>query len=416
MIGSDRTREGAARDGYPQGTHGPGVPENILLVHNAYKLAGGEDAVFEDESILLGGHGHRVSHFRMHNDQVEGMSSVKLAGKTLWNHEAYRRLRAKIQHERPGVVHFHNTFPLISPAAHHAAAAEGVPVVQTLHNYRLLCPNGLFFRDGRPCEDCLGKTLALPGIAHACYRESQPATAVTAGMLTAHRALGTWSRKVDAFVALTEFARRKFVEGGLPEEKIFTKPNFVSPDPGAGEGGGGYALFVGRLSREKGIETLLGAWDRLGDSVPLKIVGDGPLSGMVARAAEVNSSVEWLGRLAPAETRRLMQDAAMLVFPSEWYETFGRVAAESFAAGTPVVAAKIGAIEELVDHGRTGLHFRPGNAGDLARQVERLAKNPRALDRMRREARSEYEAQYTANRNYRLLADIYARAAARVAA
>lgn len=400
-----------------QGARVHGSPEKILLVHNAYMHAGGEDAVFEDEGALLEGHGHLVLRYQTNNDRISGMGPISLASKTVWNRGAYRGLRDLIRRQRPGVVHLHNTFPLISPAAHHAAAAEGVPVVQTLHNYRLLCPNGLFFRDGRPCEDCLGKALALPGVAHGCYRESRAATAATAGMVAAHRLLGTWSGGVDRFVALTAFARDKFIEGGLPAERISVKPNFVSPDPGVGDGRGGYALFVGRLSQEKGVGTLLKAWDQPGgDTVPLKIVGDGPFSGAVARAAEQNPLIEWVGRRSPGETRRLMQDAAMTVLPSEVYETFGRVAAESFAAGTPVVAAKIGAIEELVDHGRTGLHFKPGDAGDLAHQVQRLAADTSGeVARMRRAARSEYEEKYTAERNYRLLADIYAAAVGRAA-
>lgn len=390
------------------------IPEKVLVVHNGYLLPGGEDLVFEEETALLEEHGHSVLRLRMHNDQAASMNGARLAGKTLWNHAAYREVRALIRSQRPGIVHFHNTFPLISPSAHHAAAAEGVPVVQTLHNYRLLCPNGLFFRDGRPCEDCLGKTLPLPGVVHACYRDSRKASGVTAAMLAAHRIAGTWSSKVDAYIALTEFARRKFVEGGLPENRISVKPNFVSPDPGAGDGRGGYALFVGRLSREKGVGTLLEAWDRLGaGALPLKVVGDGPLAASVTAAVGKNPRVEWLGQRTPEDVRRLMKGAAMLVVPSEVYETFGRVAAEAFAAGTPVVAAKIGAVGELVRHGRNGVHFRSGDAADLARQIGRLTAGPDGLSGMRRGARREYEEKYTAERNYGLLARIYAAAVER---
>jgi glycosyltransferase involved in cell wall biosynthesis len=170
-------------------------------------------------------------------------------------------------------------------------------------------------------------------------------------MLTTHRALGTWTKMVDVYVALTEFAQDKFIEGGLPAEKIVVKPNFVADDPGPGGGSDGYALFVGRLSPEKGIETMLAAWDRLRMGVPLKIVGDGPLRDLVIRAAARQPSVEWLGYKTVAEVHALMKRAGVLVFPSEWYETFGRVAVEAFAAGTPVIAANIGAVGELVEHG-----------------------------------------------------------------
>src|SRR5205814_1104988 len=171
-----------------------------------------------------------------------------------------------IRAQRPRVAHFHNTFPLISPAAYYAARAEGVGVVQTLHNFRLLCPNALFFRDGKVCEDCLGRPVAWPGVVHGCYRGSRAASAATAVMTAAHRALGTWRTAVDVYVALTEFSRQKFIAGGLPAEKIAVKANFVYPDPGPGAGAGGYAVFVGRLSAEKGVETLLAAWRPLGGS------------------------------------------------------------------------------------------------------------------------------------------------------
>jgi glycosyltransferase involved in cell wall biosynthesis len=392
------------------------TPEKVLVVHNDYLRAGGEDLVFEEETALLEEHGHEVLRHRVHNEQAVKMNRVRLAGKTLWNRSAYRELRDLIRRERPGVVHFHNTFPLISPAGYHAAAAEGVAVVQTLHNYRLMCPNGLFFRDGSPCEDCTGKIVPWPGAVHGCYRGSRPASTVAATMLSVHRAFGTWTDMVDAYVALTDFARGKFVAAGLPEERILVKPNFVSPDPGAGAGSGGYTLFAGRLSPEKGIGTLLEAWELMGeDAMPLKIAGDGPLAATVRRAAEENPRVEWLGHRSVEGVRRLMKDAAMLILPSEWYETFGRVAVESFAAGTPVVVASTGAIAELVDHGRTGLHFRPGDAVDLARQVKSLKECPTELSLMRLDARAEFERRYTAARNYALLASIYVAAADRAA-
>jgi glycosyltransferase involved in cell wall biosynthesis len=208
----------------------------VLLLHNHYQQPGGEDQVFAAERDLLEAHGHRVLQYTTHNDQLADMGRAGLVKAAVWNGAVYRELRALIRKEKLQVAHFHNTFVLISPAAYYAAQAEGVPVIQTLHNYRLLCPNALFFREGRVCEDCLGKTFPWPGIAHACYRESRPASGTVAAMLTTHRALGTWKRAVDLYIALTGFAREKFIEGGLPSEKIVVKPNFVHPDPGAGEG------------------------------------------------------------------------------------------------------------------------------------------------------------------------------------
>ena len=379
----------------------------VLAVHNRYQRPGGEDQVFVDETALLETRNHRVLRYEVHNDQVKQANRLTLAKDTVWNTSAYRELGALIRRERPDVVHFHNTLPLVSPAGYYAARAEGVPVIQTLHNYRLLCPVALFFRDGRVCEDCMGKAIPWPGVVHRCYRGSRAASGVIATMLTVHRALRTWTEMVDVYVALTEFARNKFIEGGLPAGKIVVKPNFVAPDPGQGQGGGGYALFVGRLAPEKGTETILAAWDRLGTRIPLKIVGDGPLRDQVVEAATRQSNVEWLGHRPVEDVHALMGKADMLIFPSQWYETFGRVAAEAFAAGTPVIAANIGAVAELVEHGRTGLKFRPGDPEDLVTQLEWALSHSAELRRMREEVRAEFEAKYTAERNYRALMEIY---------
>jgi glycosyltransferase involved in cell wall biosynthesis len=385
----------------------------VLVVHNSYQQRGGEDFAVEREIELLRERGHQISTFFVSNDDITNMSRARLAADTLWSSSSKRSMKESLQSERPNVVHFQNTFPLISPAAYFAARSEGVPVVQTLHNYRLLCPNALFFRDGGACEDCLGKPVPWPGVLHSCYRGDRAASGVVAGMLTAHRFLKTWKEKVDVYIALTEFAQRKFVEGGIPAYKIAVKPNFVNPDPGPGEGKGGYALFVGRLSEEKGVETMIRAWELLGDRIPLKVVGDGSLAEKVSGAAERLSGVEWMGRTPGEQVSELMKDAAFLVFPSTWYEVFPLVIVEAFATGLPVIASDIGNMSSLIDHEHTGLHFRPGDGEDLAAQVERVLLHPEDLDRMRLEARAEFEARYTAERNYERLMEIYEMAAGR---
>lgn len=379
----------------------------VLVLHNHYQQPGGEDQVFAAESDLLQVRGHRVLQYTLHNDSVTGMSRPGLAGVTVWNRAAYREVRALIRRERPQVAHFHNTFPLISPAAYYAARAEGVPVIQTLHNYRLVCPNALFFREGRVCEDCSGKPVPWPGVVHACYRGSRSSSGVVAAMLTAHRALGTWTRTVDLYIALTEFARQKFVQGRLPAEKISVKPNFLYPDPGAGEGRGEYVLFVGRLSQEKGVGTLLAAWKQLRRKVRLKIVGDGPLAPALAEAAERAPEVEYLGRQPKNQVLALMKDAQALIFPSEWYEGFPMVIAEAYAVGLPVIASNLGSMSSLIDSGRTGLHFHPNDPRDLASRVEWAFGHRQELRRMRGQARAEFESKYTAERNYQMLMEIY---------
>lgn len=379
----------------------------VLAVHNYYQQPGGEEQIFNTEATLLQSYGHEVLRYTLNNEQITGMNSLALAKNTLWNSSVYQELRSLIRQEKPQVAHFHNTFPLISPAAYYAARDEGVAVVQTLHNYRLLCPNALFFREGRVCEDCLGKPLPLPGVIHGCYRDSRSASAMVAATVSFHSLLGTWTKAVDVFIAYSRFAMDKFIEGGLPAEKFAFKTNFLHPAPEPGEGKGGYALFVGRLSVEKGLGVMLEAWRQLGGKIPLKILGDGPMSSLVTSAMQEMPEIEWLGRRPLEEVYEVVGNAAFLVFPSEWYETFGRVAIEAFARGTPVVASKIGAITELVDHKRTGLHFRPSDPADLAIQIEWLLSHPQELSQMRQEVRAEFEAKYTADDNYNRLMEIY---------
>ena len=223
-------------------------------------------------------------------------SRVRLALKTVWSSESYHILRRRLRERPYDLIHVQNFFPLISPAIYYAAQAEGVRVVQSLRNYRLLCPNAALFRDGRLCEDCVGRSVPWPGVVHKCYRGSRGATASVAAMLAVHRQLRTWQRMVDVYVALTGFARDKLIEGGLPADKIMVKPNFVAGDPAPGDGAGGYALFVGRLSPEKGLGTVLEAWQRLRGALPLKIVGEGPLAASVEEAAaQGRASSAWAG-------------------------------------------------------------------------------------------------------------------------
>jgi glycosyltransferase involved in cell wall biosynthesis len=386
--------------------------KRILLVHNFYQQPGGEDLVVADEARLLASRGHQVVQYTVHNDQVNSVSKLALGQRTIWSQPSYRAVRAVIATHRPEVVHVHNTLPLLSPSIYYAASAEGVPVVQTLHNYRLMCPAAVCFRDGRVCTECVEKPVALAAIRHACYRGSRSASAAIVTMLSLHRMLGTWQHKTSVYIALTAFARRMFIEAGLAAEKLVVKPNFVDPDPGMGSGSGGYALFVGRLSPEKGIGTLLRAWRSVGERLPLLIVGDGPMGADVAAAAREIPGVTWLGRRAPTDVAALLREATCLVFPSEWYETFGRVIVEAFAAGTPVVAAGHGAAAELVADGVTGVHFRPGDAADLAAKVIHLDSDPARRGVMRAAARSDFENRFTAAVNYESLMAIYQRAIA----
>lgn len=379
----------------------------ILLVHNRYLQAGGEDTVFEMEKILLEHMGHNVTTFIEDNARLTEISLAKSVIETIWSRESQIKLNQLIKEFRPDVVHFHNTFLRISPAAYYTVKEIGLPVVQTLHNYRLICPGSLLMRDGQVCEKCLKKVIPWPGVVYGCWRGSKLQTSVVVAMITFHRLLETWKRKVDVYIALTEFARQKFIEGGLPEEKIMVKPNFVHPDPGLGQHTGNYALFVGRLSEEKGLKTLLFAWEKIKD-IPLKIVGDGPLRMEIEKKIEKTGlKVELLGRCSRNEVLQLMKEAKVFVFPSECYEGFPMTIAEAFATGLSVIASRLGVMAEIVEDGRTGLLFEPGNPEDLAEKVAWAWAHPERMDQMGRESRKEYEAKYTAERNYKMLMEIY---------
>ena len=383
----------------------------VLFVHNYYQHTGGEDVVVARERDLLTAHGHEVRLYSKSNKAINGTwDKIRVAWSMPYSGSSRRSVATEINAFRPDLVHVHNFFPLLTPSIYDACCAASVPVIQSLHNYRLLCLNGALYRDEHICEDCLGKAVPWPGVLHACYRRDRRASGAVAAMLTLHRLLRTWVEKVDMYIALTEFAREKFIQGGLPAGKIAVKPNFACPDPGCGDGRGGYALFVGRLAPDKGVRTMLACWDRLGGKVPLKIVGSGPLVDQVLAATESVRGVEWLGWQPLERVLALMKGARFLVLPSTWYESFPVVIAEAFAAGLPVIASNVGSLSSLIAHGCTGLHFRQGDPVDLAAQVWWLWNHPRARDEMAHKARLEFECKYTPERNYGRLMEIYTRA------
>ena len=383
----------------------------ILLVHNEYRQPGGEEVVFEQERQVLEAAGHQVVTYRRSNHEVSGDSlagQLSLASKVVWAADSRREFAALLRREKPQIVHIHNTFVVISPSIYSACREVGVPVVQTLHNYRLLCPAANFFRQDRICEECVEHSL-WRGVLHGCYRNSRAATSAVALMLAVHRWRRTWSWGVDRFVALSEFSRGKFIEAGIPAEKIALKPNFVFADPGCRARSGAYALFVGRLYPEKRVATLLEAWHRLQVGIPLCIVGGGPQRAALeahARQAEIVDA-RFLGPLPRDETMALIKRAWCLIFTSEWYENFPVTIIEAFACGVPVICSRLGAMQEMVADGRTGLHFNPGDAEDLARRVGWAWTHPEEMAAMGRAARTEYEAKYAADRNYQMLMEIY---------
>lgn len=365
------------------------------------------------ERALLLSRGHRIAEYVRGNDEItryRWWQKATLPARTVWAWDSYDGIRRLLKRSKWCVAHFHNTFPLVSPAAYYACRELGVPVVQSLDNSRLFCPGATCLRRSRACQDCLHKNIPWPGVLHACYRQSRIQSGVVAAMLVLHRCLRSWQRSVDCYLVATEFYRRKFVEAGLPAEKLVVRPLFVS-DHGVSKDLGSYALYVGRLATEKGVDTLLDAWTGL-RHIPLMVRGDGPLSRKVHRhASESGGSIQILPRLERDKLVGLMQGARFLVWPSEgYYETFGYVAAEAFSCGVPVLASRTGVMEEMVEDERTGLHFTPGDAGDLAAKVEWAWTHPEEMAAMGRAARAEYEAKYTPERNYSALMEAYQRA------
>ena len=379
----------------------------ILLVHNRYIQRGGEDAVYDAEASLLRERGHQVTEFIRDNRDIDPHAKLALAANTVWSRQSRRDLLETIDRNDPDVMHVHNTLPIISPSAYFAATKLGVPVIQTLHNYRPLCLPGVMSRNGKVCEDCRKSRFYGPGIRHGCYRNDRLASATLAAAFTYHRLIGTWTNRVDRFIALTEFARRKFIEGGLPAGRISVKPNFVfegkHDQKHTVDRNRNGALFVGRLSREKGVLTLIEAFRGL--SVHLKIIGDGPLMGTLRNGAPTNT--QFVGEKISEDVLRAMDNASYLVMPSESYEGFALVLVEAFSRGLPVIASRLGAMTEIVENGVTGIHFNPNDATDLTAKIEWAEAHPEEMLRMGANARREYEQKYTPEANYLQLLTIY---------
>lgn len=382
----------------------------ILNIHTKYLHRGGEDEVQEAEEHLLRSKGHEIRSLIYDNAGIRGFGVALTGLSSPWSQTAYRGVAEEIASCRPDIVNIHNFFPLATPAVHYAAARAGVPVVQTLHNFRALCPNGMLFRDGSPCEKCIGRTVPWPGIVHACYRESYPASAAVAAMISVQNLRKTWDKQVTLFFAPTEFARQKFIQGGFPQDRLIVKPNFVPSELGPGPGDGDFVLYAGRLSKEKGIPVLLNAWHKAKPRGRLLVAGDGPLAPVVEEYSRRDNSIEYLGRLTLAETYRYMGHARAVAFPSLWYEGMPRVIIESFSRGTPVIANRCGSMAEMIRHQETGWLVESGDCVGLADVLSSVFTDQFASARIRSAARAEFERNYTADRQYELLMDAYQQA------
>ena len=355
---------------------------------------------------MLRSRGEEVHDYTLDNAEIKSENLITVGLRSVWNTKEADRVKDLIRSTKPDLMKVDNFFPLLSPSIFEAAKSMGVPTALSVRNYRLICPSANLFRDGHVCTTCVGNKVALAAIQHRCYRQSYlQSAAVVASNAYAHLR-GIWTKSVDRYIAVSSFVKQQLVEGGFPEEKIIVKPNFIS-DSGIGDGSGGYGLYVGRLTEEKGVHSLLNAWKDVPLSVSLKVIGDGPLESVVRQAAEADPRIEYVGRKSLTEVCEYLGKAAFLIFPSQWYEPFGRTIVEAYCKGTPVIAALTPPMKVMVDDGVTGLLYKSADSKSLASAVSILMADSERLNLMRVQARARYLASYTEDQNYRQLIDIF---------
>jgi len=384
-----------------------------LFVHNRYLIRGGEDNVVDEEIKLLKQNGHDVKLYEIDNLKIDSISKkIQTGFEITYSNNAKKSLTEELKHFQPDIVHVHNFFPLLTPAIYDACIESNIPVIQTLHNFRLICPGALLLRDGNICERCITGS-AYNAVIHKCYRSSRLQSLAVARMVSYHRKNNTWANKVTRFIALTEFSKSKFVEAGFPSSQITVKPNFVnrSVDLEINSKGADtnnitndqpYALYVGRLSKEKGINTLLDAWQHI--DLGLNIAGDNMLEDTLPAT---NTNVHFLGEIDNSQVHTQMKNAQFLVMPSICYENLPMVIIEAYSCGLPVIASNLGAMKEIVKNNESGLLFEAGNSKDLARKVNWMIENPEKCKEMGANAKRIFLDQYTAKINYELLTNIY---------
>jgi len=381
----------------------------ILFAHNRYLNRGGEDESRDQEMFMLRSKGHEVLEYEVDNKDLPRTNYLQAGFQSIWNMEQHQRLTQFMQDTKPQILKVDNYFPILSPSIFSAAKRLGISTVLSVRNYRLICPGASLFRDGHVCTDCVGSRLALSAIRHRCYRGSYLQTAAAAlGNGFAHLR-GTWEQSVDRYIAVSQFVRRELIRGGFPGDRISVKANSIE-DTGVGNGAGKYALFVGRLIPEKGVQCLLEAWQQVGATLPLKIVGEGSLEGLVVAATQTNPGIEYLGRQPISQVCELLGQATVLVFPSEWFEPFGRSIVEAYSKGTPVVGADTEPMRDMIESGETGLFFKPGDSDHLARTILSLVRDEGQLSHMRKQARRKYLSSYSAEETYAQMMTIFGHA------
>lgn len=378
----------------------------VLLIHNYYQKIGGEDIAYEQEKELLLSQGHTVECFTRHNNNIGDYSSIKSGLNTIWNFQDQKVIEMKVKVFQPEIVHIHNTFPIISPSVYFAVSKLKVPVIQTIHNFRFFCINGLFFRDDHTCEECTHCFFPFPAIKYQCYRDNRLASVSASSMLFFHNVIRTWKNKIDGIITLSNFSKQKFIDFGFEEKKIYIKKNFLSQEYKPTMDKDTYGMYAGRITRDKGVLLLLEALNKLANKIPFLIVGEGDTELML-RVEKTQSHIKFLGFKERKNVLNLIRKSAFLVYPSQLYETNPLTIIESLAMGTPVIACDNGSMSEMVDDGKTGLLFKLGSSNDLSEKISWMISHPDERKKMSINARLTYEKQYNEEINYNTLMNIY---------
>jgi glycosyltransferase involved in cell wall biosynthesis len=376
----------------------------VLLIHNKYQQRGGEDAVFENETELLRKHGNIVETIIYNNNDIAHLSKVELAIKLFYNKDSYSELNAIFKKFEPEIIHVHNFFPLASPSIFFAAKKNKIPIVVTFHNFRLICSNGILFKDNNTCEKCVNSVFPLSGIVNKCYRNSIIQTSLLTSMTAFHKLIKTWNKKIDGYICLTEFSKNKLVNSSLKldENKAYIKPNFSFEERIEVNKRENFYLFVGRLSEEKGIKTLLELGKK--SEIKLKIAGTGEMQEEVLAACKEFTNIEFLGQRNKEELNKLYSKCKALIFPSTWYEGFPMTIVEALSNGTPVICSEIGGLPEIIIHNYNGLLFEPNNTDSLLSSILDFEENK--ID-FYANARKSYDDNFSSEKNYHALMSIY---------
>ena len=381
----------------------------ILLVHNKYKHSGGEDAMFEAEKGILEGQGHAVRILFFDNKEINSIGKIaKLSYELIYNVRSKKIIDNAIADFKPDVIHIHNLFYVASPSVLFAAHKNGIPVVLTLHNYRLICSGALLMRDSRPCELCVNKIFPMAGVLYGCHQDSKIKTAQLTLTTGIHKLFKTWNNKVAVYVASTEFARQKFINSSLrlrPEQIVVKSNSIEDVGPSDFDVREDYFLFIGRLSKEKGVDVLLKAFE--GKKNIIEIIGDGPLKGLVERTSSVSPNIKYLGYIDRQSMISKLKKCRALIVPSVCYESLPTTILEAFSTGTPVIISDIGNLNEIVTDKYNGVHFKTNDPADLYKVVESFRANAALQQHLYANARKTYLEKYTPSINYQRLISIY---------